>query len=283
MRQKGDERFALYMSALDEVFGEIDGLVQDSLDQSQTDISLHELRKWLGRFSGGNKKAGYIFTLNQDLFFERHGGRGSEFIPTLPGAPQGSDYSSVQGSPTIRKVALEKNITFDQTVKQLGQVNVIKLHGSCNWISAIDGAGAMALGVNKHTSILNEPMLLRYQELFEKILLSGDVRQLWIVGYGYGDPHINSMIAEAAETKKLSIMSIHPFRPDEFFPMLRSRICGDAISRAVRGHYPNTLHGAFPWSEKKILGRLGTVLNNLIFGVSDGRTGLLLQIFMIEN
>ena len=255
LREKKDARFALYMSALDEVYGEIDGLVQEALNQSQTNISLHELRKWLGRFSGGSKKAGFIFTLNQDLFFERHGRLSSDFIPTFPGAPRGSDCSSVQRSPGICKVALENTETLDKTIKQLGPVNVIKLHGSCNWMSTIDGSGAMAIGVNKNTSIMNEPILSRYQELFEKVLLSGSVRQLWIVGYGYGDPHINRIIAKAIETKELSIMSIHPFRPEAFFQMLSTRKCGDVISRAVRGHYPNTLHGAFPWSGNAILTR----------------------------
>lgn len=253
LREKNDERFSLYMSALDEVYGEIDTLVQAALDQSQTDISLNELRKWLGRFSGGDKNAGYIFTLNQDLFFERHGGRGSEFIPAFPGAPSGSDYSAVQRLSTIRKIPLDKNITYAETVRHLGHINAIKLHGSCNWTSSVDGSGAMALGVNKHASIQQEPLLQHYLKLFEDVLLSGEVRQLWIVGYGYGDPHINRVIAEAFEKQDVKIMSIHPFRPDAFFQMLNGKVKGDPISLAVKGHYPNTLHGAFPWSGNKIL------------------------------
>lgn len=253
LREKGGERFSLYMCALEQVYTEIDNLIQGSLNQHETEISLHDLRRWLGRFGGKKNQSGFIFTLNQDLFFERHGGRTSDLVPGFPCAPTGSDCSSVQKKEKIQKLKLDKNITFEQVVAALSHLNIIKLHGSCNWISSIDDSGAMALGLGKRSSIEEEPLFSIYLELFEKVLLSGSIRQLWIVGYGYSDPHINSLISSAAE-EGVALMSIHPYRPDKFFKMLREKPEGVNIARGICGHYPNTLKGPFPWSTRTFLG-----------------------------
>jgi hypothetical protein len=253
LRKEGGTNFQLYMSGLDAVYSEIDSLVKASLDQSQTDININDLHAWLGKFGGGHAKHGFVFTLNQDLFLERHGIHGSEFIPVFPSVPQAAESHMVQRNPNIVKVALGNNITYDEVLQHLGMLNVIKLHGSCNWLSALDGNGAMALGIDKDQSIEKEPLLAHYLKLFEEVLMSGEVRQLWIVGYGYGDKHINKIIARATETKGVKLMIIHPFRPDIFFKMLRPSPNGDDLARALNGYYPNTLHGTFPWEGPKIL------------------------------
>jgi hypothetical protein len=45
------------------------------------------------------------------------------------------------------------------------------------------------------------PLLSCYSDIFKAVLYAGDVR-LMIVGYGFGDKHINAVIAEAVEKRR---------------------------------------------------------------------------------
>jgi hypothetical protein len=83
------------------------------------------------------------------------------------------------------------------------QFNVIKLHGSFNWRMP-DASNVLVVGTDKTKQIADLPLLSWYAEIFKAVLFSGGVR-LMIVGYGFGDEHINEMIAEAVEKHGLKI------------------------------------------------------------------------------
>ena len=51
---------------------------------------------------------------------------------------------------------------------------------------------------------LAQPLLSWYADIFEQVVSAGDVR-LMIAGYGFGDAHINAVIAQAIENHALSV------------------------------------------------------------------------------
>jgi SIR2-like domain len=84
-----------------------------------------------------------------------------------------------------------------------GAFNVVKLHGSFNWRTP-DGRNAIVIGTEKTSQIAAFPLLATYWQIFRAVLQAGDVR-LMIVGYGFGDEHVNAVIADAVENHGLRL------------------------------------------------------------------------------
>src|SRR5260370_13898779 len=73
-----------------------------------------------------------------------------------------------------------------------------KLHGSSNWFDTINGRDVMVLGGNKSATIEGHPILKWNHEQFKAYLSRPDTR-LMVIGYSFGDAHINHAIDEAAK------------------------------------------------------------------------------------
>jgi uncharacterized protein len=174
-------------------------------------INIYRVQELLFRFFGlrnGGNSAGYLFTLNQDLFFERHlynehvAGAPGGALPGLVTRPGqrwfGTNLRAYDATFTMESVA---NPAVEGRLQN--QMNVIKLHGSFNWRSA-DGAHVMVVGTQKTKTIASMPLLNWYADIFRAAISAGDVR-LMIVGYGFADEHINAVIADAVEQRGLSV------------------------------------------------------------------------------
>jgi hypothetical protein len=193
---------------------------------------------------GNTEKISFIFTLNQDLFIERfynnppnrdppnryHNAR--LYIPGIDKSPiwfMGEEDTPFKETPTYEEVKLfytlkdEEYYTlpnkdeFDSKKCSLlkeGSYFLIKLHGSYNWKDS-DGSSAMVIGRGKTKQINNEPLLQYYFELFDEVL-SQDNRRLLVIGYGFGDEHINSVISNAVKEHGLSIYILSPESPKQF-------------------------------------------------------------------
>lgn len=164
----------------------------------------------------------FIFTLNQDLFFERlydnhHDAKlsipgiknNSEWFKTTFNRPLNlSDYYQLPNEEELNRI--KPDILSD------GNFFLIKLHGSYNWKSS-DGSQkmAMAIGSGKIEQIQKEPLLNYYFDIFKKALLQNQ-RSLVIIGYGFGDIHINHEISKAVKDNELKIYIISPVSPEEF-------------------------------------------------------------------
>jgi hypothetical protein len=201
------DRHALEQAVID-IFVAMDRAIGGPHDPWINTYKVQELmfRFW-GRSGEGNS-AGYIFTTNQDLFPERflwnelrYGApRGA-----LPGlllvggqnwfSPNLGPYSPAFVMQPMRDPASQARLT--------GQMNVIKLHGSFNWRAA-DGSNLLVVGTEKTAKIAAMPLLSWYAEIFRQSLFAGEVR-LMVVGYGFGDEHINAVIAEAVEKHGLTL------------------------------------------------------------------------------
>ncbi len=152
------------------------------------------VRGLLGRFDA-------IFTLNQDLLLEHrymplvpalvsaHGEwRGCQ-LPGLEEIPR--EDGRAAGSFVDRLWMESDRISLDANLQP-----VYKLHGSTNWRTK-DGANVLIYGATKAQAIQGDRLLRSYAETFEQSLSSVDAR-LMVIGYGFGDAHINSELERAA-------------------------------------------------------------------------------------
>lgn len=175
-------------------------------------INIYKVQEFLFSFWGhpnDHNEAGYLFTLNQDLFFERNlynehvaGAPGGVLPGLVPVANQRWFTTNIGHYSTEFTMHPAANPAADGRL--LGQMNVIKLHGSFNWRSP-DGRNLMVVGAEKTGQIAASPLLSWYAEIFREVLAAGGVR-LMIVGYGFGDEHINAVIAGAIEKHGLSVL-----------------------------------------------------------------------------
>jgi hypothetical protein len=168
-------------------------------------INIYKVQDLLFRFWGQRNEgvnAGYIFTLNQDLWPERrlynehvYGAPG----PSLPAMRRSSNQPlfTTDLGPYSRNFMMEP-IEEPSVHGQLrGNFNVIKLHGSFNWRTP-DGRSELVVGTGKNGQIAASPLLTWYFDIFRQVLSAGGVR-LMIAGYGFGDEHVNAAIADAIE------------------------------------------------------------------------------------
>jgi hypothetical protein len=174
------------------------------------ETSASPVRTFLFRFNA-------IFTLNQDQLLERYylnqnfsslklfRGRGH----AIPG------MGEVPGTaPDVQRPNLCKMKPLDSLnlAVQAGIQPYIKLHGSSNWIDS-KGVPLIAMGGNKSTTIEHYPVLKGYQNYFFQHLSKPDTRVM-VIGYGFGDDHINQAIVSAAQRDNLRVFIIDPLGVD---------------------------------------------------------------------
>jgi hypothetical protein len=201
----------------------------------------------------GNKS--FIFTLNQDLFFER---LYSNSLLSIPGIKNNSEwFDSFFGkqlrNPDYCQLPNEGALNrIKPDMLQNGNFFLIKLHGSCNWISSDD---SMVIGKGKKEQIQKEPLLRWYSEIFKKAL-SHYQRRLLIIGYGFGDEHINHILAEAVGNYELKIYIISPDSPSEFkTKLVNEKKHGKDIWQGISGYFQNGLREIFPESQTETQAR----------------------------
>ncbi len=213
-------------------------------------VDKYGLNNFIKLFSGDNNSVGYFFTLNQDLFIERHYCNGQRIeIPHLPILPAPPHSISISASkiakedffPLPDKTELDNQL---QSYRKQENFQYIKLHGSCIWKTSQD-QNSLVIGTQKSNLIQNEPLLSYYFDVFKKVLFSGNVR-LFVIGYGFGDEHINEVIAEAVRSHGLQVLVISPQNPRDFFDMIIEKPSGRIIRDGLIKYYPYTLAELFP-------------------------------------
>ena len=203
------------------------------------------LRGVFGMFTGAlseSDKKHFIFTLNQDLLMERAGSHRSPFVDLVGhnqmklGAPFRSEYC----------VTLPTEEELEQRKEQFvpyGAWHYVKLHGSYGWTSATGGRG-MVLGKNKTEAIQQEPLLRLNYQMFKDVLASPD-RLLIIIGYGFGDQHINDVIVDSVINHGLKLYIITPSEA----PTLLEKLNGisPSVGSALSGCSLKPLRELFPY------------------------------------
>lgn len=220
-------------------------------DSSPYPVNWYGWGKLVNLFVGQGNTKGLFFTLNQDIFLERKSGYRS------PGAPlfkqefyngQIRDLTSDQFVILPRENAVEK---AEKDFFNHAGLAYIKLHGSYGWRSS-DGSSQMVIGKNKSDLIENEPLLKWYLELFQKVIRDGN-RKLLVVGYGFGDQHINKILVDGVENHGLQVYIIstkpaaelrdHFERGGHFYAL--------PILNGLRGYFPYALKEIFPSNQEE--------------------------------
>jgi hypothetical protein len=138
-----------------------------------------------------------IFTLNQDTLLETlYAGpaRWSErwYGSYLP-------YMKFIEEPVQQYLFMlrEPLMQDSEFVKRENDQPIYKLHGSHNWFAEPHGERLLVMGGNKTASIGTFRVLARYRDEFQTMLSQPDAH-LMVIGYSFGDPHINDAIQTAA-------------------------------------------------------------------------------------
>lgn len=191
-----------------------------------------------------------IFTLNQDTLLEQR------YIPYRHRSP----LQSLDNLGTYRPgvIPTKDSSTYGRIAERIELCTVadsmtlvpnlqpyFKLHGSID-IKQSDREMMLVIGGNKTRSIEQQPLLKWYNEEFAKHLRSPDAR-LMIIGYSFGDHHINKMIFDGIEVG-LKLFIIDPLGADVIgsnpsLPLNPSFLIRNSIIGASRRPLLSTLYG----------------------------------------
>lgn len=254
----------LFMRAVKVAFAQHEGILDRNI-LNPDGFHTAQVREWLASFAGGQGEVGCIFTVNVDLLVEKLANE--VFAPTLPGLPPPVQPPNI--TPGITRVVLDPPVLQKATITEqmCSGLNLIKLHGSINW-RVFDGRSKtrlMVFGNQKTKSLKRWPLLKANFSLFKKALNSEWVSQAWIVGYGFGDEHINEVICRACEdNRSLGLYVIAgATRPEIFFRQLRERMTHRhyyVISERIRAVITNSFSGIFHNREPENSVPLGEIL-----------------------
>ena len=210
-------RLQRFQTAINEIFGDMDrGFASLPSWEFQNDVH-RTLGHALVKFDA-------IFTLNQDLLFERYYLNKQAFNVSLatsqrllgciiPGMKETRDASAPFPYDIARST---------WTPVPSGEFNVpdrfqpyFKLHGSYRWDDGT-GKNLVVIGGNKSLTIQSHQVLKWYFSEFQHYLAMGATR-LMVIGYGFNDPHINNALLEAIP-KALTLFIVDPLGVDAADP-----------------------------------------------------------------
>lgn len=152
-----------------------------------------------------------IFTLNQDLLLEIHYFDHAHNMTTNR-RWSGSNMPGMASKETVQQNRPWSGRTWipdgDVQVKSNTQP-YFKLHGSRNWRSADNSEDIIIMGGGKDAAIRQFPVLQRYQDYFAEYITPPSTRVV-VIGYGFGDDHINKVLRTGVEDNGLKMYVIDP-------------------------------------------------------------------------
>jgi hypothetical protein len=145
-----------------------------------------------------------LFTLNQDTLLEYHYAQhvmlrsqnrflGLEFPGTVPAGP-----APLAFNPNQQYTAMRFPESSGHFVLSPRHQPYFKLHGSRNYVNGPTGSRIIIMGGNKADEIPRSPLLAWYMREFERCI-NGPGAKLMVIGYSFGDKHINDAISAAVD------------------------------------------------------------------------------------
>jgi hypothetical protein len=214
---ENEARLGRFQAAITEIFADMDrGFATRPSWEFQNDRH-RTLSHALVKFDA-------IFTLNQDLLFERFYLNEQAFNVSLetnqrllgcciPGMRETRDHAAPYPYDIARST---------WTPLPPGEFKIpdrfqpyFKLHGSYRWDDGT-GKNLMVIGGSKSLAIQSQQVLKWYFAEFQRYLGMGATR-LMVIGYGFNDPHINNALLEAAP-RGLSLFIMDPLGVDAADP-----------------------------------------------------------------
>jgi SIR2-like domain len=192
-----EARLTAFEAALSAVFDRMNKHFQ-SLPQFEFSNEVSSsFRKFLTGFDA-------IFTLNQDLLLELHYHRREDVTLWHGTRWQGGEMPGLHASVTnhhnraFDKWYPEPPFTINPNLQPY-----FKLHGSSGWFNVQERL--LVVGREKTATINSRSILQWNYQQFEKYLNRDDTR-LMVIGYGFGDDHINQSVLDAHRAGKLKLI-----------------------------------------------------------------------------
>src|SRR6202022_5210490 len=200
---RSEQRLRKLQDAIMQMFGDMEKAFARVKFEFQNDLEFL-VRSFLVRFDA-------IFALNQDLLMERY---------YLDGNVALSSYRRWSGweIPGMKPVlGIGMGLVDTNTGRWVPDPSAqiidgnrqpyIKLHGSSNWTDE-SGKELLVMGGDKLSIIDQFPILKWNHERFKEYLSRPSTR-LMVVGYSFGDLHINQTIRDAADVLCTSVRPIY--------------------------------------------------------------------------
>ena len=201
-------RLERFTSAVLGIFNGMNNHIARTPFEFDNDVN-HSVTKFLQRFDA-------IFTLNQDGLLEMHYFQhfvGSRWTACeLPGMKHFGPPSHVQSFTPMGQ--LTKKCPAEEYRPHPQCQPYFKLHGSANWVTDARSGPLLILGGQKSAQLGLHPILTQYQTEFRGYLNRPGVKMM-IVGYGFGDDHINDLILDGVNNQ-LKIFVVDPDGIDVF-------------------------------------------------------------------
>jgi len=203
----------------------------------------------VSRFAATNERPGFVFTLNQDLFIERWFEDVGQSVIIMPGIKPGPRWFNPGSGPWIDSTAHlpnkadVKKIMETFYTKNDKRLIYLKLHGSYGWkrVGGPKIGDLMIIGKAKSKLIKREPVLRWYFRLFEEVL--SRAKMLVVIGYGFGDKHINKVILR---NSRLMMSVICPLEPKVFKSnLLRQGAVGRKLWKKVANYYQGDIRDLY--------------------------------------
>lgn len=249
----GDEKDTI-KEAVKSAYDRLDESIRSYHNNKHRTANSTSLTSFIKRFHDTVNSRGFFFTLNQDLFVERYC-RDANII--TPGIELENIGQEMELRPSAYKrlpgeIKVSDDFREDCPVNPLrsNKLHYVKLHGSYNWRDS-GGDVYMVIGKNKSEQISREPLLRRYSQLFQEILTAGN-RELFVIGYGFGDEHINEVIADSIRDNGLKLNVMNPDAPEKFQEILSDRPHCENLWDSISKYYPYSISRVFPQNGKTI-------------------------------
>jgi len=158
-----------------EVYRSLDNICSEWIfrNDAPNPVNIYGVNRLIKRFSGGPNEIGFFFTLNQDLFVERHFNSSSAGL-IHPGVRKIPDvHKTIIKLPLENKdfikLPIESELEGAATKLYSATIHYVKLHGSYGWLNS-SGLNRYVIGKDKEDQIAGEPLLSWYYDLFRKVL-----------------------------------------------------------------------------------------------------------------
>jgi hypothetical protein len=199
------KQLTAFQSAITQMFADMNRAFLDLTDWEFSADRERKVQAFLKRFDA-------IFTLNQDIFLEKHYCNDNVMLlgtrkwsgAYLPGLKRSRSQEPLYHNCWARSTWVPETGPFSL---HAGAQPIFKLHGSSNWTSP-EGKPLLIMGGGKAQEIGRNPILRWYSQQFDEHLLRPNAR-LMAIGYGFRDPHINASIRVAID-RGLQVFIIAP-------------------------------------------------------------------------